>query len=602
MRYRIFTAAAVSAVTIMCASVASSDETTTAYQAALDAGDAQMVYETASYVEPPYCYDLNRWHGVTFTKAVNGRCITPAYPFIYQDMNHLKVRKLYERAGIGEMIASSDSELELIGKLSDWANSHWGHMQPLPYPTWDANEILDKAETGDAFWCTFKAALFVQACNAAGLTARILGINPRGEAAHTVTEVYNNELRKWMLVDPWMNCYFERNGVPLSALEFHDARDDYAGIVGVFGANGKGLEYWDRKTGKSDTIPTANKRVPIEDVDNHFLINMYYDIRIVMRNDHTVHPQSTENVYVDGFMVPYNPRGGEWWGPQLKWADDETVPQITCRNTSNYNDFEWPLNEVEVDLALISPNGAPAVLEARLRTLTPSFDHYRLVVDGIETAIDGDVHVWALREGTNSLRVSAVNATGRPGFTSEFELEYDPSVTNDPAPVTVTIPNPGMEDKAEKGEGPAQWSTITSNSLRSGIFIRDRKEHHSGSYSLKAKPAQGDDGTEYAFIVKTAKFKTNPSTDVIYSIWLKANKDDTPVDIALLESTYKGHGTYVERVIVGRKWRKYELRCRLHNNLTDAYTGFKVYTGTVWADDAAIEEVGGIRGTKITGR
>ena len=422
MMYRIFAAAYLFAVALMWTLPAAADEATAAYLAAVEAGDAHQVYETGSYIEPPYCYDLNRWHGVTFTKAVNGRYVTPSYPFTYQDMSHLKVRKLYERAGIGMMVASSDSELELIGKLSDWANSHWGHMQPLPYPTWDAHDILDKSDTGDAFWCTFKAALFVQACNAAGLTARMLGINPRGEAAHTVTEVYNNEFRKWMLVDPWMNCYFERDGVPLSALEYHDAREDYAGIVAVFGANGKGTEYWDYKTGKADMIPSANKRIPIEDEDNHFLINMYYDIRIVMRNDHTVHPQSTENVYVDGFMVPYNPRGGEWWGPQLKWSDDDTMPQITARNTSNINDFEWPLNEVEVDLALVSPFGAPAVLEARLRTLTPSFDHYRLTVDGMETAIDGDVYVWALHEGTNMLRVSSVNTVGREGFPSEFVL------------------------------------------------------------------------------------------------------------------------------------------------------------------------------------
>jgi hypothetical protein len=116
----------------------------------------------------------------------------PSFPFIYQDMTHLKVRKLYDRAGFDAMVKSSKTELELIGKISDWANKQWGHTQPLPYPAWDANEILDKAEKGDAFWCTFKAALFVQGCNAVGLTARMLGINPFNEAAHTVTEVYNN--------------------------------------------------------------------------------------------------------------------------------------------------------------------------------------------------------------------------------------------------------------------------------------------------------------------------------------------------------------------------------------------------------------------------
>ncbi|MCD6308833.1 MAG: transglutaminase domain-containing protein, partial [Candidatus Latescibacteria bacterium] len=248
---------------------------------------ADDLFEAQSYLAPPFCYDLNIWNGVKFKKAVNGRVVEPSHPFVYQDMAHLKVRKLYDRAGIAGMERASATELELIGRLSDWANMHWGHMQPLPYPTWDAHEILDKAETGDAFWCTFKAALFVQACSAAGLTARMLGINPKNSAAHTVTEVYVNEYRKWMLVDPWMNCYFERDGVPMSVLELHRAAADLEGITLVFGENGRGTEFWDFKTGKADEIPHKNARIPIAEDPAKGLYNFYYDIRIVMRNDHT---------------------------------------------------------------------------------------------------------------------------------------------------------------------------------------------------------------------------------------------------------------------------------------------------------------------------
>lgn len=123
----------------------------------------------------------------------------------------------------GSFELETGSELELIRLLANWANGRFGHMQPLPYPSWDAHEILDKADRGDAFGGTFKAALFVQACNAVGLTARLLGINKNDEAAHTVAEAYNNELRQWMLVDPWFNGHFEKDGRPLSALDLHRA-------------------------------------------------------------------------------------------------------------------------------------------------------------------------------------------------------------------------------------------------------------------------------------------------------------------------------------------------------------------------------------------
>ena len=62
---------------------------------------------------------------------------------------------------------------------------------------------------------------------------------------------------------------------------------------------------------------------------------------------------------------------------------------------------------------------------------------------------------------------------------------------------------------------------------------------------------------------------------------------------------------YVKRFIVWKSWKKYELKCRLHNEvgkpLKNYYSetkphgidiGFKIYTGTVWADDAHYEEVG----------
>jgi hypothetical protein len=574
----------------------SADPVTEAYRAALEKGNSSDVYRAQSYLAPPFCYDLNRFHGITFTRTVNGRVVKPEYPFTYQEMDALKVRKLRDRADIDLMIRKSPTELELIQRISDWANTRFGHMLPLPYPTWDANEILDRVERGDTFFCTFKAVLFVQACNAAGLTASVLGINRKDQDAHTVARVYSNQFRKWILVDPWLNCYFERNGIPLSPLEFHDAFDNPEGIVLVFGEHGRGLEYWDMRAGKTTNIPHANARVPIGEDPSKGLIQYYYDIRIVMRNDHTTHPQSDQNINVDGFMVPRNTRGGEWWGPQLKWTDDHTPPQITCWNTGKADEFEWPLNEVEVRLAKKSLLGELEVLEARFFTFTPCFARYRLEIDGAETPLEGDVFLWRLKKGTNSLRVAALNTAGRSGFPSEFVIEYDPDKARMPAPVRVEIPNPGMEETGEKtpdGEfRPAKWWCQPPNAFGYKDFILDSKVKHAGKYSLRAAPARDPHtGVEYAFIIMTAAMDVNPGRDVVYSIWLRARDEGTPVDITLHDNSKWGNGVYVDRVTVGREWRKYELPCRLHNTLTNLYLGFKVWTGTVWADDLEYREM-----------
>ena len=163
--------------TVSIAGNISADKTSERYMKAIESGDYAKVYRAQTYLAPPFCYDLNRLHGIKFSKAVNGRVVKPVYPFIYQDMAHLKVRMLYERAGINDMVKSSRTELELIQRICNWANMQFGHMLPLPYAAWDSHEILDRTEKGDSFFCTYKGVLFVQACNAAGLNAAILGIN-----------------------------------------------------------------------------------------------------------------------------------------------------------------------------------------------------------------------------------------------------------------------------------------------------------------------------------------------------------------------------------------------------------------------------------------
>ena len=57
-------------------------------------GDYETAFKTQSYFAPGFAYEYNPMHGVTFKKSVNGYVVQPVYPFVYQDMAHLKVRKL----------------------------------------------------------------------------------------------------------------------------------------------------------------------------------------------------------------------------------------------------------------------------------------------------------------------------------------------------------------------------------------------------------------------------------------------------------------------------------------------------------------------------
>ena len=188
--------------------------------------------------------------------------------------------------------------------------------------------------------------------------------------------------------------------------------------------------------------------------------------------------------------------------------------------------------------------------------------------------------------------------SGVTGFASEFVLDYRPIVQPERI-VDMVLKNGGFETidpKAAADLRPADWSAAASNPFGTSAFTLDGRNPFQGKYSLRLAPAK-DPGSqiEYAFFARSVPFPANPASDVVYSVWLRADKEGTPVDIALLESTYKGQGTYVERVNVGKKWKEYTLKCRLHTGIGQVYAAVKVYTGTVWADEAAVKQVSPVR-------
>ena len=106
----------------------------------------------------------------------------------------------------------------------------------------DAFEILEKAKTGAGFYCTHSMRVQHAVMTAMGYVVRDLGVDSDhlvfGKSNHHgVNEVWSNEYAKWVLLDAKYDIHFERAGVPLSALELHEAvRADLGkGIVKVAG-------------------------------------------------------------------------------------------------------------------------------------------------------------------------------------------------------------------------------------------------------------------------------------------------------------------------------------------------------------------------------
>ena len=52
---------------VLCSSTFA-DPAADAYRRALESGNAAALVRAQSFLAPPNCYDINRWHGITFTR------------------------------------------------------------------------------------------------------------------------------------------------------------------------------------------------------------------------------------------------------------------------------------------------------------------------------------------------------------------------------------------------------------------------------------------------------------------------------------------------------------------------------------------------------
>jgi hypothetical protein len=156
----------------------------------------------------------------------------------YQSLDEPQLDQLARREHLRELVAGIPRQFDQMRRLQDWVNAQWPDGTPTPYPPWNALTVLDWIRSGrTGGFCAQYAQVFLQSLAALGYTARYIEIGSRDNPyAHYLTEVWSNDYDKWVVMDPDFNVHFERGGVPLSALEIHDAlvSSALADVVAVF--------------------------------------------------------------------------------------------------------------------------------------------------------------------------------------------------------------------------------------------------------------------------------------------------------------------------------------------------------------------------------
>ncbi len=148
----------------------------------------------------------------------------------YEDLRSSEFQHIIAKYQLDTVFKGETDEFKRILLLRHWIKSvikidDFGE----PYPGEGyAEGILDAALDGHGFHCGHFMTVQNAIMNAYGYVTRTLGAGPSFEGGpdghHGINEIWLNGQKKWFLSDAKYDHHFEKDGIPLSALE---VRDEY---------------------------------------------------------------------------------------------------------------------------------------------------------------------------------------------------------------------------------------------------------------------------------------------------------------------------------------------------------------------------------------
>jgi len=329
--------------------------------------------------------------------AANRPLVRSSFRFAHMASDDVRGKILRERWKLDKVVGPAKTEFEALVLLRQWVRDQWEdgwNMGPLSYvPPWDAPVILELASQQLALgMCTHYATVYTQCCAALGFYARTQIMQ-----AHCISEIWSNDYGKWVTMDPGGDSddstkhtyHFERDGIPLSALEAH-------------------LAYVHDELDDVRMSPTP----PPETKDRFTVANriqLWQRFMISLRNDETVTLEPGE---------PEHGQGAYHYDGYLFWQDETTPPlPHFSRHTDRVGDLYWDLQRVHLCL-----QAAGERLWIDLDTETPNLARFEIRIDGgfwKERPAGFDLIVHA---GENRIEVRAVNDHGRVGAVSHVTI------------------------------------------------------------------------------------------------------------------------------------------------------------------------------------
>lgn len=323
----------------------------------------------------------------------------------YENTSSPKFAALREKYQLDTIFHGETDEFRRVLMIRNWIKQHIHIDDVGPYPEGSnaAEKILDEALKGQGYHCGHYMIVQNAIMNSYGYVTRCLGAGPGvkgvADGHHGINEVWLNSYHKWFLCDAKYNSHFEKNHVPLSALEI---RDEYLKNKGADIELVQGLD---------------RKPITFDDEVKHekeYFTRTYTWIEWNKYNDkYTNFPidSSLMIVYGDNFF-----KNNTWiWDGKPHWAYN--TPHMTV--VEDRKALEWTPNTIT---SKVNIEGNAANIQ--LASNTPNLKSYQMKSSSDDSWVDvpADVKV-ELTKNKNSFAFRSMNASGIAGAEHQVLIE-----------------------------------------------------------------------------------------------------------------------------------------------------------------------------------
>lgn len=321
----------------------------------------------------------------------------------YENYYSPRIKLLREKYKLDDVVKNETDEWQRMMLLRHWIATQIPIENINPPPTKDdAFAILDSAIGGQGgYHCGHFSLVQHAVLNSFGYVTRRLGCGPGQrdrDGFHGTNEVWVNKFSKWVVIDAKYDKHFEKDGMPLSALEIRDEliKDGGKSIRDCYGMDKK---------------PTTDK---FKDENYGYTADTYLWINWeTSTNSFTNVPNfrpSTQVLFEDEFF-----RKNIW---QRNGKQNWIIGSPYAIVTANRGWIEWTPNVIESKVRIVGEKA-----DISLSSFTPNFRSYQIKTDKGWEDCREDLAL-PLVKPANTFLLRTVNLFGVTGPEHKVQIDW----------------------------------------------------------------------------------------------------------------------------------------------------------------------------------